>query len=121
MHVETFVDTLSDAGSIPAASTISTPFTSGQDLSNPGQIELQPGQSQELTKELPVEERTENALQRTHPGRTTSIISAQQEQNLLCAGYPPTPDLATVIEAWDQLAEEVKQAIVLIVRRENRR
>ena len=109
------MDALPDAGSIPAASTILTPFTSGQNLPNPGQIESQAGQSQELTKAPPVEERTENALQRSHPGHTTSIISTQQERNLLCAGYPPTPNLATVIEAWERLPEMVKQAILLLV------
>jgi len=103
-------------GSIPAASTISTPFTSGQNPSNPGQIESQPGQLQDLTKEPPVEEGTENALQLSKPGSITSIKSAQQKQNLLCSEIPPTPDLAAVIKAWGSLPEEVKQVILLLLK-----
>ena len=101
--------------SIPAASTILSPFTSGQNLSNPGQIEAQPGQPQDLTKVPSVEEGTENALQLSNPGSTTSIISAPQKQNLLCSEIPPTPDLAVVIEAWDGLPETVREAILLLV------
>jgi hypothetical protein len=80
-HVEAYVDALPDAGSIPAASTNLSPFISGQNPSNPGQNESQPGQSKELVKEALVEEGTENALQQSHPGNITSIISAQQEHN----------------------------------------
>jgi hypothetical protein len=64
-----------------------------------------------------VEDGTENALQRSHPGNTTSIISGQQEHNERGSEDLVPPDLSAVIEGWEQLREDVRQAILLLVDR----
>jgi hypothetical protein len=79
--------------------------------------ESQPTQAQELTEEPSVEEGTVNALQRSHPGNTTSIISVQQEHNERGSEGLVLPDLSAVIQAWERLREDVRQAILLLVDR----
>jgi hypothetical protein len=64
-----------------------------------------------------VEDGTENALQRSHPGSTTSIISAQQQHNETGSENLVPLDLSAVIEGWERLREDVRQAILLLVGR----
>ena len=109
------MDAPSDAGSIPAASTISALFTAGQNLPNPRQIESQPGQSQEVTRVFPVEEGTVTALQQSHPGSITSITSAQREHNENASDEPVDPDLRSLVEAWSRLPQDVRHVILVLV------
>ena len=96
-HVDTFADSLSDAGSIPAASTIFTPSTSGQNGEESGQFLSQPGQTEEVAKEGPVEEGTGNTLRGSKAGHPSSTIGAQQEHNASGIHSPADPDAEYVL------------------------
>ena len=116
MHVDASTDALSDAGSIPAASTIFSLSTSGQNRPNSGQSSSQSGQSQEVAKEACVEEGTENTSRQTNSGHAPNTIRTQQEHNPLRSKDPTPRDLKLLLETWGRLPEAVREGILAMVR-----
>ena len=75
-----------------------------------------PGQRQELIKEPHVENGTETDSTQSHPGRSESTKSAQQEHNISTTLKPLDSELAEVVRAWKDLPEAVRDSIVAMVK-----
>jgi len=115
MSVDARLGPSRDAGSIPAASTISALMKAGSGDTKLGQLLSQVGQPPRDTKDQHVKCVTGVFPTDTKAGQKESQTTAKRakDRNRVNGDFPP--DLAALIDMWPSLSNEVRALILTIV------